>query len=157
MPARAEVNQSELVSLCEIKTSETVSRDTPTFSIDLRKPSRFDPQKLDEFASRIINGNGEKRVRLHWIATEDKLFVFPSEIGHARIYRTIEVNGNGNLQGAGQLELRQRWDGNFWRYIYGHAESLNLVLRPEQSNSFRHDLAQRLNGHFIPFSPPGSF
>lgn len=146
-----------MVSRIERRPERVPEKPKP-FVIDLKNPKKFKPQEFDEFAQLYKDpwkpNNG---IVLYWIATENKLFVFPKGVGHARAYRIVERMNGQVIQSAGYLELACRWGEISHRYIYDGAESLTLVLPPKHTGYVKNKInSSRLKDHFIPYPPPGT-
>lgn len=145
-----------MVSRAERKDLEGISDGQKPFVINLKKPQKFNPQEFDTFAREYKdrwNPNGE--IVLCWVATERRIFVFPKEISHARAYQILEQVNGQTVQSAGYITLRNKWDGTFWRYLHGGAESLRLVLPKDQVEFIRNKIQiGELRDYFIPYPPP---
>lgn len=137
MPAVAERDERS-------ETAEVI----PYFTILFAENGNFDPSKLDKFAEGFKNEDDKStRLRLHWVATQTKIFFFPEKISHTKFYRHLEkVGEETELRAAGVYDICPTPRGAD-RHLYGgSAPTLAWILAESQSERFRMDTIRETFG-----------
>lgn len=124
----------------------------PYFTVPFNENGNFDPSALDKFAEGFKKeGDKPTRLRLHWVATQTRIFFFPEKISHTKFYRCLEKLGEETeLRAAGVYDICPTPRG-VDRHLYGGPpEALAWLLTPSQSERFRMGTIREIfGGKFI--------
>lgn len=111
----------------------------PYFTVLFSENGNFDPSALDKFAEGFKNEHDKSpRQRLHWVATQIKMFFFPEKISHTKFYRYLEKVGEETELRAAGVYTAYPTPRGVDRHLCGDPPfTLSWILTQDQSEKFR--------------------